>query len=155
DLPKACQDYERQLGGGASGGEAGVIAAYRAIEARAYQITAASGLTGRPVKELLPGMRVFVECVRRGNQIINADGDTVLQDGDVIAMSGRREQLVEQMSSVAKEVQDRELLDSPAELLDVLVTNKAYSGMSLRMLSEQPFARGVYLRKIVRSLIEI
>ena len=55
DLAAACADYERQLGAGSVGLDAGVFSAYRSIELRAYRIGAESRLTGRPVRELLPG----------------------------------------------------------------------------------------------------
>ena len=48
------------------------FSAYRAIELRAYRFDAAVGLTGRPVRELFPGLRVFVERVRRGDALIDA-----------------------------------------------------------------------------------
>jgi putative transport protein len=154
DLVQACRDYEKQMGGGGSGAE-GIVSGYRTIEARAYRITAASGLTGRPVGELLPGVRVYVERIRRGEQIIEADAATVLQDGDVAVFSGRRGLVVEQLGPKLAEVEDRALLDMPAELIDVLVTSKKVGGTTLRELAEQPFARGIYLRKITRSLVEI
>ena len=50
DLAAACADYERQLGAGSVGLDAGVFSAYRAIELRAYRFGSESGLTGRPVR---------------------------------------------------------------------------------------------------------
>jgi putative transport protein len=40
-------------------------------------------------------------------------------------------------------------------VLDVFVTNKAINRQTLRQLADTPFARGVYLRKITRNMIEI
>lgn len=155
DLPQACKDYEKLMGGGAESGEAGVFSAYRHIELRAYEIPAGSELVGKPVAEMLPGRRVFVERVRRGRTIIEADARTVLQAGDVASISGRRELLVGHLTPILREVEDPELLKQPAEMVDVLVTNKAISGKTLLELSEDDWARGVYLRKIMRSLVEI
>ena len=81
DLAAACADYERSLGGGAVGLEPGVLSAYRATELRAYSIDAACNMTDRPVRELFPDLRIFVERVRRGDRLIDADGDTVLLAG--------------------------------------------------------------------------
>ena len=153
DLPAACAEYEMQLGGTA--GDAGVLSAYRQVELRAYRIEAASGLTGKPVRELFPGLRIFVERVRRGDQVIEADADTVLQPGDVVAISGRRALLVEQVESIVPEVEDRALLDMPAEVVDVFVRSKAVNGRTVRQLADEPFTRGIWLRKITRNLIEI
>ena len=153
DLPAACAEYEMQLGGTA--GDAGVLSAYRQVELRGYRIEAASGLTGKPVRELFPGLRIFVERVRRGDRVIEADADTVLQPGDVVAISGRRALLVEQVESIVPEVEDRALLDMPAEVVDVFVRSKAVNGRTVRQLADEPFTRGIWLRKITRNLIEI
>jgi putative transport protein len=155
DLAAACADYERQLGAGSVGLDAGVFSAYRAIEIRAYRITADSGLTGRPVRELFPGLRVFVERVRRGDAVTDADADTVLTAGDVVAISGPHQVLVEQIDPVVPEVHDAALLSVPATAVDVFVTHTAISGKTLRELADRSFARGVHLRKISRNMVEI
>lgn len=86
DIVKECQDYEKTLSGGAGSPEPGIISAYRRFEARAYRIDPGSPMLDKPVAQLLPGIRVFVERVRRGSQIFEADGSTVLLPGDTIAM---------------------------------------------------------------------
>jgi len=154
DLPAACAEYERRLGG-VVGFEAGMMSAYRAIELRAYAIEAGSSVTGRPVRELFPDLRIFVERVRRGDQLIEADADTVLMAGDVAAISGPRQTLVERVDTVLREVSDPGLLNVPATSLDVFVTDKAVSGQTLRQLADLPSSRGVYLRRITRHLVEI
>jgi putative transport protein len=153
DLAKECADYEAALGG-VSGEDAGVFSAYRNVEARAYTV-AAGTQTGKPVRDLFPGLRIFVERVRRGGQIIEADATTVLQTGDVVVISGPRAMLVDSVESVMAEVDDRALLDIPVEQVDVFVRNKAISGKTLRELADEPAARGIYLRKIMRNLVEI
>jgi putative transport protein len=155
DLASACAEYEKQLGGGVAGLDPGVISAYRELELRAYRIDAASGLTGTPVRDLFPGLRIFVERVRRGARLFDADEQTRLEPGDVVGISGRRADLVERVEAVIPEVEDPELLDVPVEIVDVFVRSKALSGRTLRQISEEPFTRGIYLRRITRSLIEI
>ena len=155
DLPAACAEYEKQLGGTTDGSDPGVLSAYRQVEVRAYSVDAASGLTGKPVRELFPGLRVFVERVRRGDRMIDADAETVLEAGDVVAISGQRALLVEQVESVVPEVDDRGLLDMPAELVDVFVRSKAVNGLTIRQLADEPFTRGIWLRKVTRNLIEL
>lgn len=154
DLVKACKDYEAELGGG-TGPEAGLTSAYRAIELRAYRVSGDPTVVGFPVREIWPGLRVFVERLRRGPTIIEADAGTVLEAGDIVAISGRRELLVETINPILEEVQDRELLDLPAEFVDVFVTNRKIGGKTLQELSGSEWARGVYLRKIMRNMVEI
>jgi len=155
DLAAACADYEKQMGGGQVGQDAGVFSAYRNIEVRAYRIEAASGLTGRPVRELFPGLRIFVERIRRGDQVIDADAASVLEPGDVVSISGPRAALVEQVERVVPEADDMGLLDMPSTMVDVFVRSKAVNGRTLRELADWPQMRGIYLRKITRSMVEI
>jgi putative transport protein len=153
DLVAACAEYEKKLGGGA--GDAGALSAYRMFEARSYHIPPDSKLTGVPVKDLFPGLRIFVERVRRGDHVIEADENTVLAPGDVAVISGRRELLVEHVRPVLDEVNDKALLDMPADVVNVFITNKQLNGKTIRELAGEPYARGVYLRKISRNMIEI
>jgi putative transport protein len=155
DLPKACADYERELGGGVEGLDPGAIAAYRDVELRAYRVDEKCGWAGKPASVLLPGLRVFMERVRRGDAILDADADTVLQVGDVVAISGRRAFLVDDVETLVTEVDDRELLNMPAEVLEVFVTSKDINGKTVAQIGAMPDARGLYLSKIVRNLVEI
>jgi putative transport protein len=155
DLPAACAEYERSLGGGVVGFEPGVLSAYRAIELRAYAIDSDSHMTGRPVRELFPDLRIFVERVRHGDRLIEADGSTVLFAGDIAAISGPRQALIERVDPLAREVGDQGLLNVPVTAVDIFVTNKTVNGKTLRELADLPFARGVYLRRITRNMVEI
>jgi putative transport protein len=155
DLPAACAEYEKQMGGGQVGHDPGVFSAYRHIEVRAYRIDAASGLTGKPVRELFPGLRIFVERIRRGDRFIDADAGSVLEPGDIVSISGPRDALVEQVESVVPEVEDRALLDMPAMMVDVFVRSRAVNGKTLREMADVAAMRGIYLRKITRSMVEI
>ncbi len=155
DFPAACAEYEKKLGGGQVAHDPGVMSAYRQVEIRAYRIEAASGLTGKPVRDLFPGLRIFVERIHRGEKILDADANSVLEPGDRVSISGPRAALVDKVEAVVSEVDDRALLDMPATMVDVFVRNKAVNGRTLREIADEPFARGVYLRKIMRNLVEI
>jgi len=73
----------------------------------------------------------------------------------VAAISGPRPTLIEHVDSVVREISDPSLLNVPATGVDVFVTNKEISGKTLRELADLPFARGVYLRRITRNMVEI
>jgi putative transport protein len=154
DLAATCREYEKEMGGG-SGRPPGIVSAYRDVEMRAYRVQSGGDAIGKPVRDILPGLRVFVERVRRGDAIIEADGDTVLREGDIAAISGRRERLVDGLGPQFSEVQDPQLLDVPAESVDVFVTGKEVVGRAMNELSEMPVARGIYLRRIIRNRTEI
>jgi putative transport protein len=49
------------------------------------------------------------------------------------------------------EVDDRDLLDLTADMVDVVVTNKAIDGRTLAELAREETARGVFLRDLHRS----
>lgn len=155
DLAKACADYEKELGGTVGGADPGVISAYHNIEFRAFKVLASSSIVGKKTIDIAPNLRVFIERIRRGDQIIEATPETVILPDDVVAVSGPRKILVEVVEPIAREVDDRDLLDLQATSLDVFVSNKAVNHKTIRELANQGSARGVYLSKITRNLIEI
>ncbi|MBD9445092.1 MULTISPECIES: aspartate-alanine antiporter [unclassified Rhizobium] len=153
DLPAACKRYEESRGGKKQLGGPGT--AWHRFELRAFRVREEApivGKTAQAAEALLPDQRVFVEGIRRGQQIIDATGDTLIQAGDVVAVAGRREVLVNLIGTAADEVDDRELLAVPIEGVDVYVTSKEVDGMTLAELARAPGARGVFLRKITRGV---
>src|SRR5213596_1226419 len=121
---------------------------------RAYKVQPggkAAGLRVAEAESLVPDARLFVLRIRRGGEIMDATADTVLKEGDVVAVAGEREVLVNVLGAAAVEVEDRELLAVPVEGVDVLVTNKGVDGKTLEELATRPAARGVFLRKITRG----
>ena len=152
DLEAACKRYEEKHGGKKESGGPGT--AWYQFELRAYRIRAGGQLVGKTVQQaeaLLPEHRVFIQRIRRGETIMDATADTVFREGDIVALAGRREVLVNLIGSAAEEVNDRELLAVPVEGVDVYVTNKEVDGKTLAELANLPAARGVFLRKIVRG----
>ncbi len=156
DLVAACKEYEAKLGGGAAveSGD-GIVSAYRAIEARAFEIPDGSDMLGKPVRDLLPGVRIYAERLQRGNEILEVDADTILQAGDVVMFSGRRADLVGLLETTLKEADAPDLLNIPSEKLDVLITNKALHGKTLEELASLPESRGVYVSKLTRNMLEL
>jgi len=63
----------------------------------------------------------------------------------------RTEALMERGTEIGPEVNDKALIDVPAEFLDVVVTNKAWAGKTIRELGAHEVARGVFLKKLVRA----
>lgn len=95
--------------------------------------------------------RLFIHRIRRDGEVRDAQPSDVLQAGDVIAVSGRRELLVEVVGRRREEIEDRELLDMPAAAYDVLVTSKQFAGTTLAAAAETEGARGIFLRAITRG----
>lgn len=172
DLPAACKEYEEKQGGKKELGGAG--SAWHRWELRAFRVPPDGkvvGLRAIEAEALVPGARVFVQRLRRHGVIEEANADTVLREGDVVAVAGAREALVNIVGERAKlaavagsretvtrpagdvaiEVDDPELLSVPIEGVDIYVTNKEVDGKTLAELAQQPSARGVFLRKITRG----
>lgn len=153
-LPAACKEYEAQLGGPMDQ-DPSIASAYRHFDVHSYRVGDKSVLDGRTLNAAFPDLRVFLERVRRGGEVIDGDEDTRLQAGDVALVSGPREALVGALDPRLEEVNDRELLDLSVEKVDVFIRNKSYNGKTIRELAQEPFARGIFLRKIVRNQVEI
>jgi putative transport protein len=153
DLEAACKDYEAKQGGTRELGGAG--SAWHRRELRAFRVRPGGKVVGHRAIEaeaMIPDARVFVERIRRSDGTIEeATADSVIREGDVLAVVGPREVLVKMIGEAAQEVDDPELLSVPAEGVDVYVTNKAVDGKTLAELAPQPWARGVFLRKITRG----
>lgn len=153
DLVKACKDYEEKQGGaGSELGGAG--SAWHRWAVRAFRVKTGGkvkGLRAVEAEALVPDARIFVQRIRRNGKIEEATADTVLQEGDVVAVAGARDVLVSVIGEGAQEVDDPELLNVPVEGVDIYVTNKAVDGKTLAELGKSPNARGVFLRKIVRG----
>jgi putative transport protein len=153
NLEAACKDYEVNYGG-VTKEIGGAGSAWRRWEVRAFRVAQGGKAVGLRVIEaeaLVPDSRVFVLRIRRNQTIEEATADTVIREGDVLAVAGARDVLVSVLGANATEVEDRDLLAVPVEGVDVLVTNKAVDGKTLAELAESPAARGVFLRKITRG----
>ncbi len=155
DLQEACNDYEKSMGAGDDTLSSKLASAYHKLEIRAFRIDSGSDLEGLSNRQILKKYHLLVERVRRGDEVLEADDDTVLRNGDVAAIAGRRGTLVEDIETHAVEVDDVELLSIQIEKLDVVVTNRGLAGKTLRELDVEPWAHNVYVTKMMRSLVEI
>jgi putative transport protein len=168
DLAAACKEYEEKQGGTKALGGAG--SAWHRWEVRAFLVkpgSMVSGLRAVEVEALIPDARIFVLRLRRNGVIEEATADTVLREGDVVALAGAREVLLNAVGrakaaaagagnvavEAPKEVDDPELLNMPIEGFDIYVTNKEVDGKTLAELAQLPAARGVFLRKISRGAV--
>jgi len=176
NLPAACRDYEEKFGGGGGKELGGAGSAWHKWALRAFRIQPTGrviGLRAIEAEALVPNARLFIQRIRRNGVIQEANPDTILEEGDVVAVAGAREALVgvvnERVRLVASagarsglvnradegaiEVDDPELLHVPVEGVDVYVTNKEIDGKTLAELASLPVFRGVFLRKIARGAV--
>ena len=154
NLAEECARYEREMAKGTP--VDGMQSAWHQYIIRAYQLSdeklSKENIAGKTVKQAegLAPERVFVERIRRNGQIIPFNEDTILEFGDVVAVSGKHEILVH-WSNRAVEVADKEIIDIPVEEVDVVVTNKSANKKTLLELSKTPQAKGIFIKRIRRG----
>lgn len=103
------------------------------------------------------GRRLFVERVRTAadGKVVEPASDLQLKRGDQIVLSGRREFVVGDEQWIGSEIFDQQLLDFPAEQMDILVTKKTVGGMTVDQLRRQRFMYGISIKAIKRSGVDI
>jgi putative transport protein len=157
DLAEECRKLEDEMQGGAEAR----LSARREHEVRAYAIDPGSRFVGRTIAEFeasARNVRVFVEQVRSRGEIVAARDVDLLREGDIVAVAGRRTTLVEVLEAAGsglREVDDRDLLDVPADVVDVVVTSRDIDGRTLAELAVDPLSRGVFMRRITRGGMDL
>ena len=156
DLKAEALRLEQELG--MTRAKPGLASAWRKFEVRAYRLAEGSplaGLTVAAAEARQPEHRLFILRLRRDDRILEAEPGLALAAGDVIALSGPRQVIVELIGPRAEEVEDKELLDVPVATADVLLTNPALAGVNLAEASRADWTRGLYLRSLSRGGQEI
>src|SRR6059058_5259511 len=138
---------------GSGNEESETVSAFQRLAVRAYRVNRLD-LINRSVGELESRpreARVFISRIRREGKIIEPKSDTVVREGDTVAVLTRSELLMARGAEIGTEVNDKELLDFPIEFLDVVITNKSVVGKSIAQLAAMEFAKGVFLKKLTRT----
>jgi len=134
----------------------GAVSGYRQFEIRAFRLAADGRAVGKRVDEaekMVPGSRLFILSLRRGDAVMEAGPDLRLQAGDVIAITGRRHSIVEIVGPEAEEVEDRDLLSVSFLVNQVLLSKLA--GLTIEEAAKRDWARGLYLRSVTRGGSEL
>jgi putative transport protein len=152
DLVTEAKKLEDALGMSRAG--QGMASAWRNFELRAYCLAEDSpliGLTVAAAEARAPGYRLFLQRIRRGGRIFEAEPGMVLQPADVIAVSGPRKIMIELVGPRGEEVEDRELVDVPVTSADVLLMSRKLAGRNLEEEAQEGWTRGLYLRSVKRG----
>ncbi|ELP5717447.1 aspartate-alanine antiporter (plasmid) [Enterobacter asburiae] len=156
NLEKACKDYEEEMGGDNKKNIDSDGTAWHRYVLRAYVILPDSPIIGMKVSDLEQRHRqhkhrLFIERIRRNNNIIDVLPDTIIQSGDILAIMGKKADILGVINNQGAEIEDPELLAVPVEGVDVYVTKKEYTNKTLEQLACMPMARGVFIRQIKRG----
>lgn len=159
-VKKACKELEAKMGNDDESEQPGFMPAARPITFRAYKIENDWFGAGKTVRELenyllKQGRRLFVERVRIQNAIQDVRPDLMLQKGNEVVLSGRREFVIGEENWIGEEVNDLDLLDFPAETLPVLISRKKYAGMSVAKIRRLKIMHGVSIKSIKRAGVNI
>ncbi len=156
----ACKELEAKMGT-SEADEPGFEHARRPVVFRAYTIENNWFGNGKTVEQLesyfiSQGKRLFIERMRHNHTIINEIlPGQLLQKGDEVVLSGRREFAIGEEDWIGEEVIDPQLLDFPVEVLPVMIHKKPYANQKLEFIRKQPFMHGVSVRRIKRAGIDI
>ncbi|MCK0198726.1 transporter [Ancylobacter sp. 6x-1] len=136
DAAEAARAYEKEHG--VASGDGPVLTGWRPGSLRAYRLEN-EALVGRSLQDLVranPEYRV-VNLVRDGGVVDLAD-DVTFKRGDIIAIGGRREAMMEKMGLIGPEVADRLALDVPLDRAEIVVANRDVTRMSQAELRALP-----------------
>lgn len=156
----ACKELEAQMGT-TEADEPGFEHARRPVVFRAYRIENEWFGNGKTVDQLegyfvSQDKRLFVERMKHNNKIINdIIPGQLLQIGDEVVLSGRREFAIGEEDWIGEEVVDPQLLEFPVEVLPVMLHKQPYVNQKLSFLRRQNFMHGVSVRRIKRAGIDI
>ncbi|MFI6941488.1 aspartate-alanine antiporter [Streptomyces sp. NPDC050418] len=130
---------------------------YYEVVLRAYTVQRPD-VVGRTVQDFenqqkALGRRIYVTNVRRDGKVLAHDQQRVLLEGDIVAVSALRGDLVsyDARTHIGAETDDAELLGYQTETLHVIASEKAQLGRTVAELRTEPFMVGVYLDKLYRS----
>jgi putative transport protein len=149
DARAAAKKYEEEFG--VKNMDESGLTGYRPAGIRAYRVTnpETAGKTVAQFRAAHPMYRV-VNLVR-GNTALALTPDTVLEQGTVVALGGRLEDLTERMGLVGPEVADQRALNIPLDQAEILVTNKTVVDRPLKDFRNEEFAGQVQLIRMERG----
>jgi len=152
DLKQAARELEGKMSGGGQSARPGYLAPFVPVVARAFEVSAASE---RALSELTSQFgRASVERIIRDGEVIEPASGVVLKTGDVVAIAGRLEAVLEAGRLVGHEIESREALSFAARAATVVITDRRVLGLNLgqvRALLDQANLSNVYLGSLKRQ----
>jgi putative transport protein len=153
DARKSAKEYEEKFGVpnlddvGLSGYRPGGLRAYR-LENRET-----AGKTIAQLRQTFPQYRIL--NIVRGEEALGASPDLVMQEGDVVALGGRLEDLTANMGLLGPEVPHAKALSIPLDQAEILVTAKGVVGKALKEFRQEDFAGQLQVIRMERGGVPI
>ena len=155
------EDLERSMNEDPTDSDPALVNAWRPVVYRAYTAEGDYFSTPRKVSEVeeymaSQGRRLFVERVRSGENVTTQpSADYIINKGDDVVLSGRREFIIEDESWIGREISDPALLSFPVEQIPVMVASKRVVGTTVEDFRRSPHTHGVMIGTIKRGGVEI
>lgn len=151
---------EKEMNSGDLALDPAFVNANRPVAFRAYEVSDDFFSTPRSISEIEKyladqGKRLFVERVRQNGEVKEISDEIKISKGDEIVLSGRREFIIGDEQWIGPEVNDAELLNFPAEQIDVMVTKKSVSGLTVEEVRSRKFMYGITIKQIKRGTVSI
>ena len=149
----AAKKYEEEFG--VKNVDDAGLSGYRPGGLRAYRLDnpTTAGKSIAQFRAAHPEYRVI--NVRRGDELLGADPELVMQKGDIIALGGRIEALTDKMGLIGPELADERVLNVPLDQAEILVTKKEAIGRTLKSYRDSEISGQVHLQKIERGGVPI
>jgi putative transport protein len=155
NLKTECKKFEEELG--ASLDKSEEQAAFEAainVDLQAFRISNRAA-AGRTIAEFLERAdeRVHVARMRRENEVFTPDAHLTLERGDIVVLSGPREELLKIGRTLGEQVVDTVAMEVPFQARTIIVTNPRAVGLKrneLRALDEKR-GQGLHVRRITRQ----
>ena len=149
-------ELEKQMNQGAASSDPNYINALRPVAFRAYKVEADFFDTPKSISEIESylaeqGRRLFVERVRQNGKIVEISPDVKISKGDEIVLSGRRQYIIGDEQWIGSEINDAELLDFPAEQLQITVSKKGAAGKTVDQVRCMKEMYGISIKSITRG----
>ena len=149
DAKAAAKEYE--LAHGVANVDDTNLTGYRAGSLRAYRLENAetAGKSIAQFRQSHPQYRIA--NVVRGGEKLGAGADLVLQQGDVIALGGRLEDITANLGLIGPEVADVNALNVPLDQAEILVLNKDLVDHEFKEFRDEEFAGQLQVNRVERS----
>jgi putative transport protein len=155
NLREECRKLGEKLGGYTEGDQ-GLESAFQEWTFRSFLVQE-SNFAGRSVNEIesmIPGARILIHRIRQNGVLKEPSSDTVIYQGDTLALSARRSVLLQISSTIGPEIEDRKLLDFPIAYREIIISKKEAVHKTLGQLANES-GQGIVLLKLIREGQEI
>lgn len=135
DIREEARKLATQMSGGREEIAPGEFEALRPVVTRVYDVSADSGAAGKTVRANNEALEnANIEAIFRLKERMEAKGDTVLQAGDMVAVTGKIDGMVAAAQHFGREVSPPWAFDLVEEARDFILTNPAVAGKTIAEL---------------------